>query len=181
MSYETSPPPSLPDDPADSVAAERSPVISATLSLDGFIGDWPHCQHVADDLARFAASDRFDPEQLTTRLSTYLNEVLELVYRCQVGPPAGDLVIAIHRAADRLFVEVAVPIAADAHARLRHHVRRAGAPEAAAAYRQAFAGELADAEDDGAGLLELVALHGVTFALRETDERVAVIMSVPQE
>ncbi len=177
-------------------APEASPVVTATLSTRGFVDGWSHCQHVADYLARFAASDRFDPEQLTTRLSTYLNEVLELVFRAATGrSEPGDLVIAIHRLPDRLQVEFRCPVDADSEgaARLRRSVRRATEPDAAALYRRSFAdllaagagegdpGEPAEDGDGDAGLLELVALHGITLALREASDAVVLSMTVPHE
>ena len=88
MSHDPSPDPSSPPGSAPGAALsglldgprtgltdnDRSPVVTATISVEGFVDGWIHCQHIADYLARFAASDRFDPAQLTTRLSTYLNE-----------------------------------------------------------------------------------------------------------
>jgi hypothetical protein len=162
-------------------------VVTATLSVDGFVDGWTHCQHVADYLARFAASDRFDPAQLTTRLSTYLNEVLELVYRSE--PPAGDVVVAIYRLPERLQVEVRCPLASAADGadrlagaeRLRRSVRRASDPAAAATYRRGFL-ELLDGDHDGdAGLLELVALHGIKLELREASDAMVVRLQVPHE
>lgn len=171
-----------------------SPVVTATLSIAGFIDGWIHCQHVADYLARFAASDRFDPAQLTTRLSTYLNEALELVFRSSPAATspaateaAGDIVVAIHRLPDRLQVELRCPAAGE---RLRRSVRRATEPDAAVAYRRDLAqllhgapeepSEAADADD---GLLELVALHGIGLELIEPPAADAIIlrMTVPHE
>lgn len=151
----------------------------ATLELRGFADAWVHCQHVADFLARFAASDRYDPEQLTTRLSTYLHEVLELVLRCHAaGASDGVLVIAVFRRADRLQIDVAVPVDADAGDRLRRCVRRAAGPDPNAAYRAGFA---AAADDEGAGLLELVAVHGVGFTAQEAGDVVTLTLTVSHE
>ena len=184
------PSPAVPGAGPGGAAGEEplSPVVTASFSIQGFVDGWIHCQHVADYLARFAASDRFDPEQLTTRLSTYLNEALELVFRCHepAGPRAGELVIAIHRGSDRLQIELRCPLAGGGD-RLRRSVERAAGPEVAAAYRRDFAALLtADADDDAeeeAGLLELVALHGITLALDGADGADAVVlcMTVPHE
>jgi hypothetical protein len=161
--------------------AAASPVVSATLSLSGFADAWPHCQHVADFLARFTASDRYDPEQLTTRLSTYLHELLELVLRGGVAAAAaGDLEIAVRRRGDRLELDVAVPAAGDAGELLRRSVDRARVPDPAAAYRAGFA-DMVRGDDDGAGLLELVAHHGVELAVADADERLTITLRVPHE
>lgn len=169
----------------DCLHGHSSPVVTATLSVRGFVDDWSHCQHVADFLARFAASDRYDPEQLTTRLATYLHELLELVLRCHNGDGAaeGDVVVAVVRIADRLQLDVAVPVDATSGERLRRSVRRAGADDPAAVYRAAFAATVAGDDDAGAGLLELVALHGVVFACRgdDDDDVLTLSLTVPHE
>jgi len=156
-------------------------VVAATLELRGLVDSWPHCQHVADFLARFAASDRFDPEQLTTRLASYLHEVLELVRRCHAASEArGDLVITLGRRADRISLDVAVPVDEAAGDRLRRSVHRACGPDPAAAYRIEFAAAIAG-DDEDAGLLELVALHGVTCAAVEAGDVLTLSLSVPHE
>ncbi len=165
-------------------------MVRASFSMQGFMDGWLHCQHVADYLARFASSDRFDPEQLTTRLSTYLNEALELVFRSAPGP--GELVVTIHRQHDRLDVALACPIAGDD--RMRRSVRRATEADAVASYRRGFVDLLARPEglappasedlaawEADAGLLELVALHGITLALHEPGDALVLRMTVPHE
>ena len=189
-SSELPPQPRAPPEPAAPVESDSSPVVRASFSMQGFVDDWAHCRHVADYLARFASSDRFDPERLTTRLSTYLNEALELVSRSAAGP--GQLVVTIHRQHDRLEVAFACPIAADD--RMRRSVRRATGPEAIADYRRGFVellgwtdpGRAPPASEDSeweadAGPLELVALHGITLALREASDALVLLMTVPHE
>lgn len=159
-----------------------APVTRVTLELRGFVDAWAHCQHVADFVARFAASDRYDPEQLTTRLATYLHEVLELVRRCHLaGAADGDLGIAVHRRGDRLLLDVTVPLDADAGDRLRRSVVRATGPDPAAAYRAGLAAALRDGDSDDAGLLELVALHGVGLAAIASADVLTLTLSVPHE
>jgi len=186
MSQPSSDPPSQQPAPSGLAAeSESTPVVRASFSMQGFMDGWLHCQHAADYLARFASSDRFDPEQLTTRLSTYLNEALELVFRSAPGP--GELIVTIHRQHDRLDVALACPIAGDE--RMRRSVRRATEADAVATYRRGFAGllitppaseDLSEWEAD-AGLLELVALHGITLALHEAGDALVLHMTVPHE
>ncbi|HEY0138995.1 MAG TPA: hypothetical protein VGB85_33140 [Nannocystis sp.] len=184
-----------PPGPAAAVDLDSSPVVRASFSMRGFMDGWMHCRHVADYLARFAASDRYDPERLTTRLSNYLNEALELVFRSAPGP--GQLIVAIYRQHDRLEVTLACPVTADD--RMRRSVRRATEAEAAANYRRGFvdlvrpgdggrappASEDPDEWEADAGLLELVALHGITLALSsvadDVDNAVTLHMTVPHE
>lgn len=187
MSHDPSPDPSSPaGSPGAALAGltqdPATPVVTATLSVAGFVDGWIHCQHVADYLARFAASDRFDPAQLTTRLSTYLNELLELVFRSD--PPPGDIVVAIHRLPDRLQLELRCPAASEA---LLRSVRRATDAEAVAAYRRDFGEHLRDdtrEPDPADGLLELVALHGIGLepaAPEPTGAAIVLRMTVPHE
>ncbi len=173
MSHDTSPLPS---------ASAISPVVKATLSLDGFIDGWRHCHELADYLARFAASDRFDPAQLTTRLSTYLNEVLELLFHTHKQAPAahGHVVIEIRRQADRLYVEIAVPTADD-NPLLRETLRQAVTSASPEDYRREFLEPQAAACGTSAGLRELVALHGIAIELRETDTTFTLRLTVPHE
>lgn len=206
MSHDPSPDPSSPPGsaPWPALAGQdpglttdgATPVVTATLSVAGFIDGWIHCQHVADYLARFAASDRFDPAQLTTRLSTYLNEALELVFRSDSSPkphpdapasltPAthtGEIVIAIHRLPGSLQVEMRCPAASE---RLRRSVRKAAEADAAATYRRHRADLLRGEPDQEAaaddGLRERVALHGIGLDLHETRDAVVLRMTVPHE
>lgn len=195
----------------DGTSAAASRIVEATLSIEGFADAWPHCQHVADFLARFAASDRYDPEQLTTRLSTFLHEALELVLRSlsRPGPrqpgssgesdvtaattspsapavvgeygDAGSLVVAVRRRGDRLEIEITTPATGVAGEALRRSVRRALDPvDAAAAYRAEFAAAIGG-DEDGVGLLELVAHHGLELAVADAGERLTLTLRVPHD
>lgn len=165
-------------DPALHSPAAPSPIVKLNISVRGLYDSWTHCQNLADYIARFAASDRFDPEQLTTRLSTYLNEVLEFVFRAR--PAEGDIVVAVGRTPEHIVVELAVPTDAALAERLRGDLARATGPDPRAQYAADFHAMLASPPAD-AGLLELVALHGIGLALREGPAVSTLVLSVPHE
>ena len=165
-------------EPAPPSTPGSSPILTLRISVRGLHDSWTHCHSLANYIARFVASDRFDPEQLTTRLSTYLNEVLEYVFRAR--PTEGEIVVDVSRTDDHVIAELAVP-ADDALAqRLRDDLGRVAEPEARARYEAQFQAMLARPADES-GLLELVALHGVGLALRERAGASVIVLSVPHE
>lgn len=168
----------MPTDPAPPPSADPSPIVTLRISVRGLYDSWTHCQKLADYIARFAASDRFDPEQLTTRLSTYLNEVLEFVFRAR--PAEGELVVSVGRASEHLVVELAVPADAALAGELRRDFERVAGDDARARYGAEFRATLERAPAD-AGLLELVALHGVGLDLRERGGAGVIVLTVPHE
>lgn len=155
-----------------------APIVTLKLSARGLYDAWEHCRSLADYVARFVASDRFDPEQLTTRLSTYLNEVLEFVYRAR--PAGGDIVVGVYRGDTQIVVELALPTDATLAERLRRDFARFAEPDARDRYAAEFAAMLASPPAD-AGLLELVALHGVDLALRDGDAVSTIVLTLPHE
>jgi hypothetical protein len=166
-------------DPAPApTSPSPSPIITLQLSVDGLYDSFSHCQKLADYIARFAGSDRFDPEQLTTRLSTYLNEVLEYVFRAR--PPSGQIVVEVGRTAEHIVVELSLPTDGALAERLRGDFARVSQPDARARYTAEFHAMLETTPED-AGLLELVAFHGVTLALREEPSVSVIALSVPHE
>lgn len=167
------PAPTLPPAPSS-----PSPIITLQLSAQGLHDSFSHCQQLADYVARFAGSDRFDPEQLTTRLSTYLNEVLEYVFRAR--PADGQIVVRVGRTEEHIVVELSLPTDLALAERLREDFARVAQPDARARYTAEFHAML-ERPTAEAGLLELVAFHGVTLALREDPSVSVIVLSVPHE
>lgn len=164
-----------------SAPTKAQPIVSARLSSRGFVESWQHCASVSEYLARFAASDRFDPEQLTTRLASVINEVLEVVFRA--APVEGDISVSLARSEQRLELELEVPAS---------EATRASLAEAFAALEQPFsAGDLVrrefhvlpDEAPPGAGLVELAAVLGTRPTLRLADDGSCHVISlyVPYE
>lgn len=155
------------------------PILTLRLTERGLYDRWDHCQGLAGYAARFAASDRFDPEQLTTRLASSLNEVLEYVFRARPGGE-GEVALHIVRNDTQTVVEVALPTDPALAERLRSEFERLALPDARERYAAGFQAMLAGAPAE-AGLLELVALHGVTLSLRDDAGAATILLSLPHE
>ncbi|MCY1063082.1 hypothetical protein [Nannocystis sp. SCPEA4] len=165
-------------EPAPPSPPGPSPILTLRISVRGLYDSWTHCQRLADYIARFVASDRFDPEQLTTRLSTYLNEVLEYVFRAR--PSDGEIVVEVGRTDEHVIAELTMPADEALAARLRDDLGRVSQPDARARYEAEFQAMLTRAPAE-AGLLELVALHGVELGLREAGGASVIVLTVPHE
>lgn len=158
-----------------SVAPSR--VISLRLALSGFAESWSHCSTVADYLARYAASDRFDPEGLTTRISSFLNEVLELGYRNHCG---GTVAIDVTREETAIHVACEVP-ADDAVAGVfAEALDGLDDPDLRDRHRDGFLALLDDPKPTGA-FVEMAAIHGLTPTLQRGDGAVVVTLTIPAE
>ena len=178
-----------------------SQVISLRLALAGFAESWSHCGAVADYVARYAASDRFDPEGLTTRLSSFLNEVLELIYAnhgadrggAKEGPPVLAIDVtreesALHVACahNRLDVvrllHVACALPADDAVASAFERALAGLddPDLRSRYRDGFDAGLDEARVE-APFLEMAGVHGIAPVLNRSGDHVVVRLTIPAE
>jgi hypothetical protein len=170
MSDSTATQPPTPD------AAQR--VISLRLALPGFAGAWSHCGGLADYIARYAASDRYDPEGLTTQLATYINELLELLTR--QGFSRGELGVHVHRQGEALAVRLRLPgdpAQLSALAQLFAHL---DAPDLEAAYRARLP-HLTGAPHPADPLLELAAVFGVRPVLEASEGHLEITLTVAAE
>lgn len=101
----------------DSTAEDRSSrralpaiglIVSAQFSVQTFTRRWTHCSQLANFLARFISANELDPERQSTMLSTFFNEVLEVVYRNQSG--VGQIKLLFRREGKRLHLRMEVPV-----------------------------------------------------------------------
>lgn len=139
------------------------PVITLRISARGLFDSWSHCRGIAEYVARSVASDRDDNEQLAARLSACLSEVLGHVFRARID--GSDVVVTLGRSADLLVIELRIP----ADDELRALLARGFRSET----------RVPPAEAPPAGPLELVALDGVSFALRDEAAACILVLSVP--
>jgi len=153
-------------------------VISVRLALPGFAGAWSHCGGLADYLARYAASDRFDPEALTTQLGTYINELLELLVR--QGFDRGELCVDLYRRGDALALHLRLPGGREQRAALAAIFAHLDLPDLDAAYRARLP-LLTSAPHPADPLLELAAVFGVRPVLEDSDEHLHLTLTVPAE
>src|SRR3954465_3059298 len=83
-------------------------IISAQFSVSSFAKRWNHCNQLANYLARFASANEPDPERQSTLLSTFFNEVLEVLYRNQSGD--GQVKLLFQRKGKRIALRAEVPV-----------------------------------------------------------------------
>lgn len=159
-----------------------SQVISLRLALAGFAESWSHCGAVADYVARYAASDRFDPEGLTTRLSSFLNEVLELIYSNHGGAQEGPPVLAIDVTREESALHVACALPADDAVASAFERALAGLddPDLRSRYRDGFDAGLDEARVE-APFLEMAGVHGIAPVLNRSGDHVVVRLTIPAE
>lgn len=153
-------------DPAPPSSVEI-PVITLRISSRGLFDSWSHCRGIADYVARSVASDRLDPELLTARLSACLNEFLEHVFRARID--VSDVVVTLGRGGDHLIIELRIPADDELRALLTRGF--SGPPRSESRAHAAAA--------PPAGLLELVAVDGVSVALRDEPAACVLVLSVP--
>jgi hypothetical protein len=154
------------------------PVLTTRLSAAEMVGDFRRCAVTADYVAGYAASDRFDPLELSSRLSACLGEVLELAHRH--GSPEGEVVLEVARESAGLRVRVAIPVDPARRAWLREALALVEGVDAGDRYRAGFLGML-QGTPPGAGLLEQVALHGVEAHVEEVPGGLVVTVRVPDD
>lgn len=137
------------------------PVMTIVLSCTDLVRSFRRCGLVADHVATVAASHTLDPEQLGSRLSACLEEMLELArrYAC----PRDRLVIRVEHEPGALHVHAEVPVEGAVGLMVeRLAVLSLPVEEARQRYVSGFAA-LLDEPDPVAGLLEQAALYGVRF------------------
>src|SRR6187401_2973896 len=83
-------------------------IITAQFSVSTFAKRWNHCNQLANYLARFVSANEPDPERQSTLLSTFFNEVLEILYRNQAGE--GYFKLAFQKKGKRIIVRAEVPV-----------------------------------------------------------------------
>jgi hypothetical protein len=165
---------------SDSAPRERSNhilptlgmIISAQFTVSSFAKRWNHCNQLANYLARFASANEPDPERQSTLLSTFFNEVLEVLYRNQSGN--GQVKLAFQRKGMRIALRAEVPVDEKSRKLYRRVAELVSKPDLDSWYRasleRAPGGEGEEEEVDSAmvGLLELVAVYDSVLKLEES-------------
>ena len=153
-------------------------VISLRLELDGFAAAWSHCGDVADYVARFAASDRYDPESLTTRIASYLNEVLELFFAHHSAGATLDLVVSREESA--LHVACTMPTNEALSATMERVFGGLSRGDLRAELRAAIEGTHG-APPPEAAFIEMAGVHGIVPRLTLDGDVVTVSLTIPAE
>ncbi len=143
-------------------------IVTAQFSVSGFAKHWNHCNQLANYFARFASANAPDPERQSTLLSTFFNEVLEVLFRNQSGE--SQIRMEFRRQSGRLSLQVEVPVHEKNIGFYRRAAELANQPDLEAWYlRWLENGSGEDQEDDhtahAVGLLELVAVYDTTLTI----------------
>jgi len=167
-------------------------IITAQFSVSTFAKRWNHCNQLANYLARFVSANEPDPERQSTLLSTFFNEVLEILYRNQAGE--GHFKLTFQRKGKRIVVRAEVPANEQSRKFYTDAINVVSRPRMDSWYREWLEGAPsgfgdeeggAGGEVDNAlvGLLELVAVYGSVVKFEEsTSEAVlALLFDFPYE
>jgi hypothetical protein len=165
-------------------------IITAQFSVSTFAKRWNHCNQLANYLARFVSANEPDPERQSTLLSTFFNEVLEILYRSQAGD--GHFKLTFQKNGKRIVVRAEVPVNEQSRKFYTDAIKVVSRPRLDSWYREWLegapggngaeeggGGEEEEEEVDNAlvGLLELVAVYGSVIKFEEsTSEAVMVLL-----
>ncbi|WP_235879892.1 hypothetical protein [Polyangium aurulentum] len=170
--------------PAPPQEAEASPIrlgmiVSARFSVSGFARQWAHCHLLANYLGRYVSANEGDPERHATMLSTFVNELLEIVYRNHAGD--GQIELTFRKKNGRVLLQATVPISESQRMFYRMAVQLVGQPDLKTWYRARLE-DPAEGEDTMLGLLELVAVYGCNVAMTENagESRVTLSLHLPE-
>lgn len=158
-------------------------IVTAQFSVSGFAKRWVHCNQLANYFARFASANAPDPERQSTLLSTFFNEVLEVLFRNQSGQ--GQIKLTFKRDTGRLSLRAEVPV----HEKSRRFYQRAAElaiqPDLEAWYLEWLEnspGVAAPDEDNdtahAVGLLELVAVYDSRLTIEERGDGVPLLLNL---
>ena len=159
------------------MSAEPSKVISMRLALSGFSETWAQCRVVADYIARYAASDRFDPEGLATQISSFVNEVLELSF---ANHGEGTMGVDVTREEVAVHVSCVLPTNDEVTAAFQRALGGLSSADIRARHRQEFLAFL-DAPEPAGAFVEMAAVHGVLPQLTLRDDSLLVSLTIPAE
>lgn len=149
------------------------------LALSGFAESWAQSRVVADYVARYSASDRFDPEGLATRISSFVNEVLELAF---ANHGEGTMVVDVTREDEAIHVACTVPTNPSVTAVFDRALGDLGQPDLLKRHREGFLALLDAPEPDPAGaFVEMASVFGLTPSLLRGDDAVVVSLTIPAE
>lgn len=149
-------------------------IMTVQFSVSGFSSRWNHCNQLANFFARFACANASDPERQSTLLSTFFNEVLEVLYRHQAGD--GKIKLTFQKQNRHLSLRAEVPVDSQSRKFYRRAVEIASQPDLDAWYRNWLERSAKDDREDSdttalaAGLLELVAVYESKLTIEDSSD-----------
>jgi hypothetical protein len=154
-------------------------IMAAKFTVNGFARQWSHCHLVANYLARFVSANEGDPERNATLLSTFVNELLEVVFRNHADE--GEIEIIFRKRGRHVVLQLVIPVTDQHRIFYRMAVKMVNQPDLKSWFRARLE-EPADGEDTMLGMLELVAVYTCTFTLAEPAEsnRLSLFLELPE-
>lgn len=154
-------------------------IMAAKFTVNGFARQWSHCHIVANFLARFVSANEGDPERHALLLSTFVNELLELIFRNHAGE--GEIDLIFRKRGRHIVLQFTIPVTEEQRVFYRMAVEMGHQPE----MREWFRARLrdpADDEDPTLGVLELAVVFACTFTLAEppNTNRLSLFLELPE-
>jgi hypothetical protein len=154
-------------------------IMAATFTVNSFARQWTHCHLVANYLARFVSANEGDPERHATLMSTFVNELLEVVFRNHAE--GGEIDVIFRKRGRHVVLQFTIPVAERHRIFYRMAVNLINQPDLKSWFRARLR-EPAEGEDTMLGLVELVAVYACTLTLTEPAEsnRVSLFLELPE-
>ena len=154
-------------------------IMAAKFTVGGFARQWGHCHLLANFLARYVSANEGDPERHTTLLSTFVNELLEVVFRNHSED--GEIELIFRKRGRHVVFQLTIPVTEANRMFYRMAVKMVNQPDLKAWFRARLE-EPAEGEDTMLGMLELVAVYTCTFTLSEPagSNRLSLFLELPE-
>ena len=153
-------------------------IMAAKFTVNSFARQWSQCHLVANYLSRFVSANESDPERHATLLSTFVNELLEVVFRNHAED--GEIDIIFRKRARDVVLQFTIPVADQHRVFYRMAVNLVNQPDLKSWFRARLR-EPAETEDTMLGMVELVAVYACTFTLPEPagSNRLSLFLELP--
>jgi hypothetical protein len=154
-------------------------IMAAKFTVGGFARQWSHCHLVANYLARYVGANEGDPERRAMLLSTFVNELLEVVYRNHADE--GEIEVIFRKRGPHVVLQLIIPVDDQHRMFYRLAVKMVNLPDLKGWFRARLE-EPAEGEDAMLGMLELVAVYRCTLTLAEPPEsnRLSLFLELPE-
>jgi len=153
--------------------------MAVRFTVGGFARQWGHCHLVANYLARYVSANEGDPERYATLLSTFINEVLEVVFRNHA--PEGQIDMVFRKKGRHVVLQLSLPVTESNRVFYRMAVQIVSQPDMKSWYRARLE-DPAEGEDTMLGILELAAVYGCTLTISEppSNDRINLFLELPE-
>jgi hypothetical protein len=154
-------------------------IMAARFTAGGFARQWGNCHLLANYLARYVSANEGDPERHATLLSTFINEVLEVVFRNHAHE--GQIELVFRKKGRHVILQLTVPVSESNRVFYRMAVQIVNQPDLKTWYRARLE-EPAEGEDTMLGILELAAVYGCALTISEPPDtqKICLFLELPE-